>query len=192
MIEYREYPLELRSASRNVISGFAARYGVESHDLGGFREIISYGAFNRALETSDAKALLEHDQDQFLGCQSDGSLTLWDSVGGLAFVLRLSDTPLGNETFSRVASGDLATCSFAFGDVKDDWRRNAFGVLRTISSIGRLLDISLVKAPAYPRTSVSVGGKPILRYAPRPPDLLEEKLRLLEVSLAPAYMEKHE
>jgi hypothetical protein len=189
MIHVWETPLEIRAAAGNIISGYAARFDVESSDLGGYHETIRSGAFTAALALpDDVLATLEHDPEQCIGRRSDGSLELREAgIIGLAFKITLPDTELGRDTFRRVKSGDLNSCSFAFRAGNDSWQRSNDRVLRTIETVAQLLDVSLVKRPAYPKTSVTVGSKPIVRSAP---NLDAYRLRLLEISCSPSLERK--
>src|SRR3954454_9079048 len=77
-----------------TLHGYAAIYGVESHDLGGFRERIAPGAF-RDVIGADVRCLLSHDPSQGLGRTRSGTLRLADEQRGLRFECDLPDSPLG-------------------------------------------------------------------------------------------------
>ena len=58
-----------------TLHGYAAVYGAESGDLGGFRERIAPGAFAGVLD-ADVRALLNHDPNEVLRQDQSGTLRL--------------------------------------------------------------------------------------------------------------------
>src|SRR3954452_17343861 len=90
-------PLEYRAASEGskspgTISGYAALFDSLSVDLGGFREQIMKGAFARALQQCDIRALRNHSPEALLGRRSSGTLRLEEDDKGLRFEVDLPDT----------------------------------------------------------------------------------------------------
>jgi Escherichia/Staphylococcus phage prohead protease len=153
------------------LAGYAAKYGVRSHVIGGqFREIINSGAFDRVLRTSpDVVALINHDANKVLGRTTSGTLRLRSDSVGLAFDLDLPNTSYATDLYASVQRGDISGCSFAFQvspemqhwDHYDDEPEenpndgdNRWLPLRVISDFKALADISIVTNPAYPETSV--------------------------------------
>ncbi len=151
---------ELRALSNMEISGIAAAYGVLSHDLGGFKEIISPGAFSRSLrEGADVKATFNHDPSIILGRTKSGTLQLSDSPQGLRWVAQLDKgSQQHNDIYRAIKRGDVSDCSFAFtcpaggddfsdsGDVDENGRSIKRRCLRDVN----LMDVSAVTYPAYP------------------------------------------
>lgn len=156
---------ELRAASKGrAIQGYAAVFGQQSSDLGGFRETIRPGAFARSIRSKqDVLALFNHDSYSILGRTSSGTLRLGEDGTGLAFEVDLPDTQLGRDVHTLVQRGDISQCSFSFHAVKDVWNRD--GTARELMDVD-LLDVSPVTNPAYPQTSVSArsaGGSSAVR-----------------------------
>ena len=76
-MERRTLASEVRAAEGDElrVSGYAAKYGVLSGDLGGFKEKIAKRAFDRILSTNpDTVMLLNHDANHVLGRTSSGTL----------------------------------------------------------------------------------------------------------------------
>ena len=165
MREQRYYAGELRSTGGRCIGGYAARYGVLSHDLNGFRERIKKGAFRSVLaKGGDTILTINHDVNQILGRRSAG-LVLREDDGGLYFEGEMPNTTLGNDTLELCRRGILRECSFAFevGDdnvdteeYEDEDGERCRGLVRSIKSFRSLHDVSVVVTPAYPSTNAGV------------------------------------
>lgn len=139
-----------------TVHGYAAVYGVESEDLGGFRERIAPGAFSGVLD-SDVRALLNHDPNEVLGRTRSGTLRLADDQRGLRFELDLPDSPLGENVRSAVGRGDLDGASFRFEIGEEEWA----GDLRTVRTVKQLRDVTLATYPAYPAASIELRTRPV-------------------------------
>jgi hypothetical protein len=150
--------------------GYAARYGVLSKQLAdGFHERIMRGAFDKALRSNpDVVCLFNHDVNKVLGRTGAGTLRLSADSTGLSFECDLPNTSYAKDLSEGVERGDMKGCSFAFRkedadfdfdneDVEDDGVRGLVRrAVRTIRSLGSLLDVSIVTTPAYPGTSVAL------------------------------------
>jgi HK97 family phage prohead protease len=131
-----------------------------SEDLGGYREIIRPGAFDKALAAGgNVIARTHHDSAHVLGTTKGGTLKVWADERGLAYEVDVPDTGPGRDTLELVKRGDITQSSFAFGMSKDGqkWAKGENGsLLREILSVSTLVDVAPVIEPAYPETSVSV------------------------------------
>jgi HK97 family phage prohead protease len=134
-----------------TLHGYAAVYGVESEDLGGFKEKIAVGAFSGVLD-SDVRALLNHDPSQVLGRTKSGTLRLFDEQRGLRFEVDLPDSPLGENVREAVRRKDIDGASVRFTVDKDSWQDN----LRTVESVKEVKDITVATFGAYPAASVDL------------------------------------
>jgi HK97 family phage prohead protease len=166
-----------------TLKGYAARYGVLSNDLGGFRERIQKGAFDKVLRSKDldCAALVNHDANQVIG-RTPRTLQLRSDNVGLYFECTLPDTQIARDCFTNVMEGNINACSFSFTTDNErmcDYREEkmydpdfdedeegvmpnraaqsyTYRVVRTIRDFESLLDVSVLSArPAYPGTSVS-------------------------------------
>jgi uncharacterized protein len=105
--------LEERSApdatAAPVIDGRRLRglipYGVESRDLGGWREVIEPGAL-RSAKLDDLIATREHDRSKLLG-RHPTTLAIEDRSDGLAWSVELPTSPVGEDVRVAVERGDL-------------------------------------------------------------------------------------
>lgn len=141
-------------------SGYAAVFNSDSHDLGGFVEVIEPGAFTRSLTAASAGslnifALWAHDNAQPLGSTKSGKLTLAEDARGLSFGLDTKRfTPAQLDALS---DGELRM-SFGFTVRDQEWKELDDGtILRTLKEVD-LSEVSFVINPAYPDTSAAKRG----------------------------------
>lgn len=163
---------EIRNDKR-TISGYAIVFNSESvlmeKDGILFNEIIEPTAITQeVIDNSDILCLLNHNEEKVLGrCnQGKGTLTLTLDEKGVKFELELPNSPLGDEVLEGIKRGDLSTCSFSFtiSEGGDEWTQREDGTyLRTIKSIKKLYDISVVWHPAYETTNVEVDTRGLQR-----------------------------
>lgn len=175
MLELRRvFKTEVRArqvGDQKRLAGYAAKYGVRSHVIGGqFREVINSGAFDRVLRSNpDTVALINHNPNLVLGRTTSGTLKLRSDSVGLAFDLDLPNTSYANDLYASVQREDITGCSFAFSvtaemqhwdhyDSDQDENPNDGDTtrlpIRIITDFAALADISIVTSPAYPETSV--------------------------------------
>lgn len=162
---------ELRvAADGKMIEGYAARYGVLSHDLGGFRERIAHRGFDKILATKpDVVALFNHNANYVLGRTGAGTLRLAGDGIGLRFECDLPDTSYAHDLHESVKRGDINQVSFGFqlkqGEDdefgEEELEDRSRGIVRTIKNFSRLLDISPCTSAAYPGTSVAARSEDV-------------------------------
>ena len=152
--------IEDRANGQAAIVGYAAVYNRLSLDLGGFRERILPGAFDKILSRqrnkADVVALFNHDNNIVLGRTSSGTLELSSDEKGLRYVV----TPPASrqDVLELIARRDVRGSSFAFtvdrsGEkfTTEDGRS-----VREIREVNGLFDVGPVLVPAYPASSASV------------------------------------
>ena len=158
--------LELRSVdgeSLPEIVGYSAVYNVFSDDLGGFRERLLPGTFDRTLgERPDSiKAFHNHDQNIVIGSTRKGTLELHSDEHGLSHRIQPPDNEWGRPVVDAIERGDVEGMSFGFslpnasaaewGEHPENGER-----IRDVRE-AKLFEVSTVSGwPAYPQTSVGV------------------------------------
>lgn len=154
-------PADLRSGDTAdggslVFRGHASVFGQLSHDLGGFRERVQRGAFRKVLDANaDVVALINHAPNLVLARTRSGTLQLREDPRGLHAWIDAADTTYARDLRVSVDRGDIDSMSFGFTVKHDKWTQDTDGqVIRTITEIGELLDVSIVTFPAYPQTDV--------------------------------------
>jgi HK97 family phage prohead protease len=164
-LEIRTFSQKLatRSVKKNGyletgLQGYAAVYGVESRDMGGWKEVLVRGAFKNSLKRGlDVRMLYQHDTKQVLARESAGNLTLREDSEGLYFEADLLDTAFNRDVVANVAARNLDAMSFGmpYSSVKTKWDRSADGktAIRNVTEAD-VVEISVVTWPAYEETTV--------------------------------------
>lgn len=152
--------VEFRAATDNhgpVLEGYAAVFERWSLDLGGFKEKIARGAFDKTVSEADVVALWEHDTRNLLGRIASGTLTLKVDERGLQYTIDpLPETTVGRDVAELGKRGDIRGSSFGFRTVRDEWHEDEEGnVTRTLLEVA-LIDVSPVSMAAYPDTDAAV------------------------------------
>ena len=150
------------SAGGMKFKGYAARYSSQSNDLGGFREVLAPGAFDKVLarrSKPDVVLTYNHNPDLLLARTSSGTLSLASDEKGLRFSADAPDTQLARDLATLIRRGDLTGASFAFTvqPSAESWTTDERGMaIRTIREVDNLYDVSIVATPAYNAASVGV------------------------------------
>lgn len=142
-----------------TIVGHAAVFNQRSEDLGGWFEVIVPGAFDRALESDDVRALVDHDPSKIIGRIKAKTLELRADDVGLFSTIKPPDTVPGRDIMTSIRRGDVDSMSFSF-TVDEDGQEIVFlddgTMIRKVFNVTRLFDVSPVSFPAYVDTDVSV------------------------------------
>lgn len=174
--------VEIRSDDEKgmFIEGYALKFDTWSENLGGFKETITKRALENA-DLSDVRCLVDHLPSQIIGRTTAGMLKLDIDDTGLKYRCRLPNTTFARDLYENMKLGNINQCSFGFmlnenGDEirfdKDD------GIYkRTLTSISKLTDVSVVTYPAYKDTDV----KPALRSIENIEH--EQRKKVLEIKL---------
>ena len=153
-----ELVVEERAGGKTVITGYAAVYDRLSLDLGGFREKILPGAFDKVLARQrgkqDVVAVFNHDNNIVLGRTSSGTLELSSDAKGLRYEVTPPATRA--DIVELIARRDVRGSSFAFtvGTGGDAWSSDDKGSIRSVREVSGLFDVGPVVNPAYPDSSV--------------------------------------
>ena len=170
--EYRDMTLaaieakqdeEDQAEERKVVEGYATTFGepyvlYEEEDLV-FLEQVDERAFENT-DMSDVIMQYNHEGRVFAR-QSNGTLEVRTDEKGLFISADLGGTEIGRELFEEIRGGYTNKMSFGFKVDGEDWNEERKDgekdrVLRTITSISKLYDVSAVSIPANDATSISV------------------------------------
>ncbi len=154
------------AAESRWIVGYAAKFGVNSLDLGDFVERIDPQAFGivaerrgrkKALET---RALWNHDAN-FPLARYPGTLRMNVDDIGLRYEFPVPDTTYGRDLAANIDAGIVRGSSFSFQIAPggEAWSVEDGRSIRTVTKIDSLIDVGPVTFPAYPDADVSVAQR---------------------------------
>ena len=167
--EYRNIQvqdLETRSAEDGgmFVEGYATTFN-QPYRLCGDEQItvneqIDRGAF---AETDMSDVIMQYDhQGRVFARMSNGTLQLSQDDHGLRILADLGGTEIGRQLFEEIRGGYTNKMSFGFtvpegGDVRtrSKGEDGHITILRTITKIGKLYDVSAVSLPANDATEIS-------------------------------------
>ncbi|WP_312729728.1 HK97 family phage prohead protease [Enterococcus sp.] len=138
-----------------IVTGYAAVFNSRTLLWEGLEEVISPGAFSRALSSSDVRCLFDHDWSKVLGRTKSGTLRLEEDDRGLKFEVELPNTTVANDLIESMKRGDINQCSFGFIPTEETWDYNTDPVLRTVNEV-ELFEVSIVSLPAYQDTEAAL------------------------------------
>jgi len=151
---------------REYIVGYAAKFGVNSLDLGDFIERIDPSAFGIVSErrgrkkSLETRALWNHDAN-FPLARYPGTLRMTVDEVGLRYEFPVPDTTYGRDIASNIRAQIVKGSSFSFTVPSggDSWAVENGRSIRTIQRIDSLLDVGPVTFPAYPDADVKVAQR---------------------------------
>ncbi|MEO5915334.1 MAG: HK97 family phage prohead protease [Luteolibacter sp.] len=160
--ERRFLPAAAPEATGRTVSGTALLFETRSENLGTrdrpWFEVIARDALP-PLVTQDVRALANHDSGMVLARskRGTGTLKLETDTEGLRYSFQAPETTAGNDLLESIKRGDIDQSSFQFTVAPggDKWEKLPDGaVLRTITKIEAIFDVSPVAFPAYSGTTV--------------------------------------
>jgi len=148
------------------IVGYAAKFGVDSLDMGDFVERLDPGAFSLVSERRgrkkplETRALWNHDANYPLARYPDTLRMTVDEVG-LRYEFPVPDTTYGRDIASNIANGIVRGSSFSFTIAQggEEWSVEEGRSVRTVKKIEQLYDVGPVTYPAYPDSGVAVAKR---------------------------------
>ena len=154
------------AAESRWIVGYAAKFGVNSLDLGDFVERIDPQAFGIVAErrgrkkSLETRALWNHDANYPLA-RYPGTLRMNVDDIGLRYEFPVPDTTYGRDLAANIDAGIVRGSSFSFQIAPggEAWSVEDGRSIRTVTKIDSLIDVGPVTFPAYPDTDVSVAQR---------------------------------
>ena len=150
--------LSTRDVTENnsrIVTGYAAVFNSRTLLWEGLEEVISPGAFSKALSNSDVRCLFDHDWGKVLGRTKSGTLRLEEDERVSKFEVELPNTTDANNLIESMSRGDIDQCSFGFIPTEETWDYNTDPVLRTVNEV-ELFEVSIVSLPAYEDTEATL------------------------------------
>lgn len=168
--EYRNFVLEVRKAEdgsddgKKVVRGYASTFNepYELYNDGEYilREQVDPKAFDEA-DMSDVIFQYNHEGRVFARVSND-TLQVSSDSKGLAIEADLGGTEIGRALYEEIRGGYTNKMSFGFvvdeekREVTEDREAHTVEVLRTITKVRKVYDVSAVSIPANDGTSISV------------------------------------
>ena len=170
--EYRDMRLDIVTRAgndqdpaeeRKIVNGYASTFNepytlYEDDDLV-YREQVDASAFDNT-DMSDVIMQYNHEGRVFARI-SNNTLSVSTDERGLFIEADLGGTELGRQLYEEIAGGYTDKMSFGFIVDKDEELRTEaedgrVDILRTITGISKLFDVSAVSIPANDATSIAV------------------------------------
>lgn len=146
-----------------IVEGYATTFNrpYELYSNGGYTlmEQIDARAFDDC-DMSDVIMQYDHEGRVFARISNDTLTVTPDSVG-LKIRAKLGGTEIGRELYEEIDGGYTTKMSFGFKvgedkrEITENREDNTVTVLRTITKISKLYDVSAVSLPANDATSIS-------------------------------------
>jgi len=157
-IEFRA----IEEDGKKYISGYALKFGLESKDLGGFREVIEPSSMEQ-VDLSDVVALFNHNNNYVLARRNSEVDTLEISITDEGLMYRFEvDEEISyiKDLYRNIQKGNISKSSFAFYLPVDGsgerWEKRGDSYYRHITRFSKISDVSPVTNPAYENTSSMV------------------------------------
>jgi len=138
-----------------LLEGYAVLWNSPTVIGGQFSEEFRQGAFTKALDTSDIRALADHDTSKVLGRTKSGTLQLEEDDKGLRVRITPPDTTTARDLMTLIERGDVSGMSFGFQAREQEWNHRSNPSTRIVKD-AELFEVSVVTFPAYPDTSIAL------------------------------------
>lgn len=167
--EYRDFILavvpteEEQSEERKIVKGYASTfnqpYTLWEDDEFVVQEQVDSKAFDNA-DMEDVIFQYNHEGRVFARV-SNGTLNVNPDEIGLSIEADLGGTDIGQQLFQEIKGGYTTKMSYGYTVNGSDWEERKLEdgrtlELRTVTSIGKVYDVSAVSIPANNATSISV------------------------------------
>ena len=163
--EYRAMSMAIEEQAegdeRMTVIGYASTFD-QPYKLWGDEEVEVWEQVDRRAfeETDMSDVIMQYDhQGRVFARIRNNTLTVEPDEVGLFVRADLSGTEIGRNLYEEIAGGYTDRMSFGFTVAADEQLRTEedgkIKVLRTITKIGKLYDVSAVSLPANPGTSIS-------------------------------------
>jgi HK97 family phage prohead protease len=164
LIEFRAVDSQ---EGKMIIEGYAVVYEQPSTiECGGYKftEVIKRGALDFT-DMSDVPLRYNHNDTWCIMARTrNNSLQLIKDDKGLKITAELIDTQSNRDIYLSIQNGLIDKMSFSFDVEKggDTWKYGENETMRTVESIRKLYDVSVVDTPFYDTTSIYARSKEIL------------------------------
>ena len=148
---------------RMVVEGYATTFNQPYTLMQDQRAVLDEQVDAAAFAECDMKdVIMQYDHaGRVFARVKNGTLAIEPDEHGLRIRADLGGTEIGRQLYEEIAGGYTDKMSFGFTVAKDDVKRGKTEdgrtkLLRTITKIGKLFDVSAVSLPANDATEISV------------------------------------
>lgn len=186
-LRFKESKISSSDDGMLKVSGYVNKVGEQSEVLRSkslnniparnFVESISKGAFKNAILNSkhDIDFLAEHDKSKLLASTRNGSLSLTEDDNGLFMEAEIAPTSWGQDIYTLIKSGLYKNMSFGFKVIKDEWKKVKTGLYERVIKDLDLLEVSVVKNPAYASSTIEARGFDLIENVVIPKHIITEE-----------------
>lgn len=163
IVERDDAAEETEQSEEMRVSGYASTfnepYVLYSDDELVYREQVDSNAF---ADTDMSDVIMQYDHEgRVFARNSNNTLTVLPDEKGLFIEADLGGTELGRQLYEEIRGGYTNKMSFGFIVSNDEETRSTaedgrVDILRTITGVSKLFDVSAVSIPANNATSISV------------------------------------
>ena len=163
--EYRNFEgMEIRKGEdgRMTVEGYATTFNQPYRLAGNDKVTINEQVDRNAFDGTDmSDVIMQYDHaGRVFARMSNGTLRLSDDDHGMRIEADLGGTDIGRQLYQEIEGGYTNKMSFGFTVAADKKSRTKdedghVTVLRTITKIGKLYDVSAVSLPANDATEIS-------------------------------------
>ena len=159
---YRDMEMRAAEDESYIVEGYASTFNTPYRLYGGDGFEVYEQVDRNAFEKTDmSDVIMQYDHEgRVFARKSNGTLQIIPDDFGLHIRADLSGTEIGRQLYEEIKGGYTTKMSFGF-TVKESTREieeedgETKRILRTITDISKLYDVSAVSLPANPATSIS-------------------------------------
>lgn len=166
--EYRDFilavvPTENEAEESKVVRGYASTFNQPYTLMQNENIVIQEQVDSRAFDDADlSDVIMQYDHEGRVFARiSNGTLSVSPDETGLAIEANLGGTDIGNQLFQEIKGGYTTKMSYGYTVNGSEWEERKLEDgrilrLRTVTSVGKVYDVSAVSLPANNATSISV------------------------------------
>lgn len=177
------------------VNGYAAVFGVRSHDMGGFRTVLDRNALDEALADPelDVHFVWDHDTRYPLARTKNGTLNLSTDDTGLWMEAKVGGYSYAKDLRVALGRHDIDQGSIKLHIGEDRWDvEDDESITRTVLRASSLYDVTVTAQGAFPQTSLAVAYSLVQGAIAegRLPETVGAKLAALQVGEEPSLQDE--
>ena len=166
--EYRDFiltvvPTEEQTEERKIVRGYASTFN-QPYTLWEDEEfVVQEQVDSKAFDGADMEDVIfqYNHEGRVFARVSNGTLSVAPDETGLSIEADLGGTDIGQQLFQEIRGGYTTKMSYGYTVNGSEWEERKLDdgrtlELRTVTSIGKVYDVSAVSIPANNATSISV------------------------------------